>query len=156
MIIPYRIDTLFKHEPYANWGIIAITVLWFFLFTGGAFSEEFIDVLVLDGWRPVGLIGHVLVHAGFLHLLSLWVFGNAACGNTSNILYPLANIGLALAAATAHVVFDGDLAVGASGAVNGVVGMALAMYPLNSVRVLWWFWVKAGSFEAPLWGLALL
>lgn len=159
MLFPYRIDTLFKHTPYANWVIIGLTVLGFFLLTGGIFSDDAISAMVLDGWGLTGLIGHVLLHVGFLHLagnmLFLWVFGNAVCGNTSNTLYPVAYLGFALAAAGAHLLFDGDPAVGASGAVNGVVGMALAMYPLNRVRVLWWFWIKAGSFEAPLWGLAL-
>lgn len=160
MLFPYRIDTLFKHYPYANWAIMAVTVLCFGLLSGGVFSDDLVDAMVLDGWNPVGLVGHALLHAGFLHLIGnmvfLWVFGNAVCGNTSNTVYPFAYVAFALAAAATHLVFDGGPAVGASGAINGVVGMALAMYPLNRVSVFWLFWFKVGTFEMPLWGLAVV
>jgi membrane associated rhomboid family serine protease len=160
MLFPYRIDTLFKHAPHANWVLMALTVLCFGLQLGGGFSYEVIDAMVLDGWGPTGLIGHLFLHTGLMHLLGnmlfLWVFGNAVCGNTSNRVYPLLYLAFGLAAAGVHVVFDGDPAVGASGAINGVVGMALAMYPLNRVRVAWFFAIRAGTFELPLWGLALI
>lgn len=160
MIFPYRIDTLFKHYPIANWVILALTMLVFALMIGGGLSEETVEAMVLDGWRPAGLLGHVFLHAGIMHLIGnmifLWVFGNAVCGNTSNLAYPFIYAGLALAAAVTHLLFDGEPAVGASGAVNGVVGMALAMYPLNRVSMFWLFWIRVGTFQMPLWGLALV
>ena len=45
--------------------------------------------------------------------------------------------------------------VGASGAIYGVVGMTLAMYPLNRVSVFWWF-LAMGTFQIAVWRLALL
>lgn len=160
MIFPYRIDTLFKHYPIANWVIMALTVLVFGLLAGDGLSEEMIEAMVLDGWGAAGLLGHVLLHAGFMHLVGnmvfLWVFGNAVCGNTSNAAYPFIYVGLGLAAAGTHLVLDGEPAVGASGAINGVVGMALAMYPLNRVSVFWLLFFRVGTFQMPLWGLAVI
>jgi len=160
MLFPFRIETLFKDYPWANWAIMALTVLCFFLSMGGAFSDETVLSLVLQDWSPAGLFGYTLLHAGIMHLagnmLFLWVFGNAVCGNSHNLLYPFLYWGFGLAAAVPHLLLDGEPAVGASGAINGVVGMALAMYPLNRVSVFWYFFIRFGTFQIPLWGLATI
>lgn len=159
MLFPYRIDTLLKHYPVANWAIMALTVLAYCLMAGGLLPEDALYAMVLEDWSAGGLLGHGLLHADVLHLAGnmvfLWVFGNAVCGNTSNVAYPFLYAGFLLASGSAHLLLDGAPALGASGAVNGVVGMALAMYPLNRVSVFYWVWFWAGSFLAPLWGLAL-
>ena len=158
MIFPFRIETLLKHYPWANWAIMAVTVLCFFLVVGEVIPEEAVGAMILDGWSVTGLLGHALLHAGFMHLagnmLFLWVFGNAVCGNSSNRVYPFLYAGFGITAALTHLILDGDPAVGASGAINGVVGMALAMYPLNRVSVFWLFFVKFGTVQIPLWALA--
>ena len=46
MIFPYRIDTLFKHYPIANWVILALTTLAFALLVGDGFSEETVEAMV--------------------------------------------------------------------------------------------------------------
>lgn len=181
-LFPLRIETLFKHYPWANWALIALTVLVFFgqisaeinapdpqlesidsLLYGAPLEETpppttWRDLMVLDGWAPLGLIGHVFLHADFLHvagnMMFLWVFGNAVCGNTSNRFFPLLYLLFTLAAAAGHILLDGAPAIGASGAVNGVVGMALAMYPLNRVTMAYLFWFRYGVMTLPLWGLA--
>ncbi len=160
MLFPFRIETLLKDYPWANWAIMALTTLVFFLSVGGVFSEDLISRLILEGWNPVGMVGYTLLHSGILHLagnmLCLWVFGNAVCGCSSNLFYPLLYWGFGVAAAIPHVLLDCGPAVGASGAINGVVGMALAMYPLNRVSVFWYFFLRFGTFQIPLWGLATI
>lgn len=163
MLFPYRIDTLFKHSPYANWVIMGLTVLVFMLLTGEVLPEEVVEnvvwAMVLEGWSVTGLLGHALLHADILHLAGnmvfLWIFGNAVCANTSNLWYPVYYVGFTLAAAVTHILCDGEPAVGASGAINGVVGMAVAMYPLNRVSVAWYAFLRFGTFQVPLWGMAL-
>jgi membrane associated rhomboid family serine protease len=86
----------------------------------------------------------------------MWVFGNAVCAMTTNLAYPLLFAMFGVVAGAAHLAFDGDPAIGASGAINGVVGMALAMYPRNPVHVAWFIALRAGTFEMPLWGLGLI
>lgn len=158
MIFPYRIETLFNHYPWANWALVALMVLFHFS-PGGWYDYDTIYAMVLQDWSVSGLLGYMFLHAGFFHLAGnmvvLWVFGNAVCGNTSNLFYVPLFLGLGVAAGAVHLVFDGDPVVGASGAVNGVTGMALAMYPLNRVSVAWWFWFRFGSFTVPLWVVAL-
>jgi len=110
-----------------------------------------IEPLVLQGWSISGLFGHVLLHAGPIHLIGnmifLWVFGNAVCAKIGNIVYPFVFAALAIASATVHNLMDGAPAVGASGAINGVVGMYLIFYPLNEVTCAWTFGFKGGSFS---------
>jgi membrane associated rhomboid family serine protease len=158
MFFPYKIETLFKHWPIANWVIMALTIVMFF--TTNSLSDDTVQDLVLGGTSVAGLVGHLFLHADFLHLagnmLFLWVFGNAVCGMTSNLVYPLLYLAFGVLAAAAHITFDDEMAVGASGAINGVVGMAFAMYPTNRVSVFWFFFVRGGTFEMPLWALALI
>lgn len=160
LFIPYEIETLTQERPWANWLVVAACTLVSIAAFWGELSEEAIESLVLNGWTFPGIIGHVLLHADFSHLIGnmifLWVFGNAICTNTSNWLYLPVFMLCALIAAVVHVVADGTPAIGASGAINGIVGIVLAMYPLNRVSVFWVFLVRGGSFTVPAWGIILL
>ena len=159
MIFPFRIETLFKHYPWANWALIATIVLFFFS-PAEWYDEETIEAMVLQDWSLSGLLGHMLLHAGFMHMagnmIVLWVFGNAVCGNTSNWVYWPLFAGLGVAAGAVHMLIDGDPMIGASGAIYGIVGMALAMYPLNRVSVAWWLFMRFGTFQVPLWVCAMV
>ena len=158
MFFPYRIDTLFKYWPVANWLIMACAIVMFFI--SPAMSDDTFGALVLGGTSAVGLITHLFLHGGIVHLagnlLFLWVFGNAVCAMTNNFAYILIFAGFGVVAAAAHMAFDGTPAIGASGAINGIVGMALAMYPINRVSVFWFVLIRAGTFEIPLWILAIV
>ena len=158
MFFPYKIETLFKHWPVANWVIMTLTAVMYFVSWG--MSEETFEQLALGGTSAIGLVGHLFLHAGFGHLIGnlifLWVFGNAVCAMTNNFVYPLLYLAFGVLAAAAHVAFDDDMAIGASGAINGVVGMAFAMYPTNRVSVFWFILLRAGTFEVALWALALV
>lgn len=158
MIFPFRIETLFKHYPWANWALIAAIVLFFFS-PGEWYSEDTIMAMVLQDWSLSGLLGHMFLHAGFMHMagnmIVLWVFGNAVCGNTNNGIYLPLFAGLGMASGAIHLLIDGSPVVGASGAIYGIVGMALAMYPVNRVSVAWWFVMRFGTFQVPLWVCAM-
>jgi hypothetical protein len=77
------------------------------------------------------------LHAGLLHLLGnllfLWLFGNAVCSKIGNVFYLPVYIALGLIAAASHLIFNGGAAIGASGAINGIVGMYLVFFPENSM-----------------------
>lgn len=98
----------------------------------------------LKGWEITGLLGHMWLHADIFHLIGnllfLWIFGNAVCSKLGNIAYLPLYMGLGLAAGVSHLLFSDDLAVGASGAINGIVGMYLVFFPENVISCLWLFW----------------
>lgn len=108
---------------------------------GEAQIKHPLDAWILHGWNPQGLIGHMWLHAGFFHLIGnmlfLWLFGNAVCAKVGNKWFPLMYLGFGFAAAATHLLFSGEPALGASGAINGVVGMFLVFFPENEVSCLW-------------------
>lgn len=48
---------------------------------------------------------------------------------------------LAWFAAAMHLTFVGGPMIGASGAINGIVGVFLLWYPLNSISCIYWFYI---------------
>lgn len=150
VFIPYEIETLKERYPWANWLLVGICSLvsLIAIFSGGLYNGDF-DAFILDGFSLPGFFGHILLHGGLMHLIGnmifLWVFGNAICMNVGNLVYMAIFLACTMFAAVAHIVFDGGLAIGASGAINGIVGVTLAMYPLNRVYLFWIFFIKGGS-----------
>lgn len=160
LFIPYEIETLKQVRPWINWLLVALCSVISLAFFFGGLSDNAIERMVLGGWDFTGLFGHIFLHGGLIHLIGnmifLWVFGNAICTNIGNARYLLAFSGCTFLAAAAHNIFDGSPAIGASGAINGVVGMVLAMYPLNRIYVFWLFLIKGGTFSVKAWVIILL
>jgi membrane associated rhomboid family serine protease len=92
---------------------------------------------ILSGWTIKGLLGHMWLHGGLVHLfgnmLFLWIFGNAVCAKIGNIRYLPIYLGLGVIAGISHLVFTGGNALGASGAIYGIVGMYLVFFPENEI-----------------------
>jgi membrane associated rhomboid family serine protease len=150
MLIPYSVNTLIIRSPWANVAILALNVICFVLLFAGVISDEWIARLVLVNWSPLGLLGHQFLHAGLTHLVGnmifLWVFGNALNGVMHDHDYVLTYLGCGVFAAALHLLIDGAPAVGASGAISGLLGLYLAIYPKNEITCFYWFF-RPGSFE---------
>jgi membrane associated rhomboid family serine protease len=151
MLIPYQVDVPMSRWPIANFALIGLTMV---VSIGAMFSDidtESIRPLILDGWSPTGMFGHMFLHAGVVHLIGnmlfLWVFGNAVCAKIGNLPCPFLYLGLGFLAAATHNIFDSGPAIGASGAINGIVGMFLVFYPLNDVTCLYFVIYRGGSFS---------
>jgi len=107
-------------------------------------------------YRPHQLLTNALLHGGILHLAGnlvfLFVFGsrvNAAVGNVRMLLlYPLL-------AVTASYIFlvsaagqEPGPALGASGAIMGLAGMYLVLFPLHKVHMVAWLrWGLLAGFH---------
>jgi len=100
--------------------------------------------LLLRGWDLKGLFGYMWIHAGIGHLLGnlvfLWIFGNALCAKLGNLRYLVLYVLCGVAAGAVHLCFSSQPALGASGAINGVVGMYLVLFYENEVTCLLFFW----------------
>jgi membrane associated rhomboid family serine protease len=151
LIIPTRVETLMERWPWANFAIIGITVLVSITALAGVLEEGLLSRMVLSDWAASGLLGHLTLHAGFLHLgfnmIFLWVFGNTVCAKVGNVSYFALYLILGIIAASTHLLLDGDPAIGASGAVNGVIGFYFALHPVNRIHCFWWVYIRAGSFD---------
>jgi membrane associated rhomboid family serine protease len=142
ILAPYRFETTFTRVPFANMALIAVTSLIFFL-PEQIFSAADQEAFVLRNWDAAGLLGNMFLHGGFLHLfgnmLFLWIFGNAVCSSVGNAAYIVLYLCLGVFAGAVHLSISAHPAIGASGAINGIVGMALVLYPRNKVHC-WYFY----------------
>lgn len=138
MIIPYKVDVDMPRLPLTNY-LMMVCVTAAFAFQATA-SQEAVNSFVLKGWSFSGLLGYMWLHGGYLHiignLLFMWVFGNAVCAKVGDGIYPVVYVLLGVAAGVVQVITDGRAVVGASGAVYGLIGMYLMIYPLNDIKCL--------------------
>jgi membrane associated rhomboid family serine protease len=162
LFIPTEVDANLQHRPWMNWVIVGATTLVSAMIMLGVIPGGIRDMMVLKEWTMTGLLGHQLVHGGIVHLIGnmmyLIAFGTAICGNINNIIYLLLYSFFGVSAGVAHLLADGRPAVGASGAIDGIVGMAVAMYPLNRVEMRWVLESAprlTGTFQMRIWILAV-
>jgi membrane associated rhomboid family serine protease len=115
-----------------------------------SYRDEWIRVPQYRGPRPIylTLITSLFLHASWFHLLgNLWflgVFGpnvETGLGHGRFLLYYLIS---GVAGGLVHTMSNPESvipALGASGAISGVMGSYLAIYPLNKIRIWFgWYW----------------
>ena len=135
--------------PIVTYVLIAINVLVFFLElnNGEAFVERWAFIPSRFLANPVGdfatLFTAMFLHAGWAHLLGnmlyLWIFGDNVEDRFGHGLFFVFYIlsGLAATFAQLAISLGSSVAnVGASGAIAGVLGAYLIMFPGKQVRVL--------------------
>ncbi len=114
------------------------------------------------GFRPAhptlaGALAGMFLHGGWAHLLGnmlfLWIYGDNVEARLGRLGYLLAYLGTGLAAAGGDFLLrhGSDIpAVGASGAISGVLGLYFLWFPLNRVRLwVWFFPFFADVIELP-------
>ena len=135
--------------PLFTYLFIAINVLVFFIELSG--GEAFIMKWAFVPSRfladPVGdsitLISSMFMHAGWLHLLSnmlyLWIFGDNVEDRFGHIKFFIFYFLSGFAATFAQLAFSMDSNIpnlGASGAIAGVLGAYILLFPKGRIRVL--------------------
>jgi membrane associated rhomboid family serine protease len=100
--------------------------------------------LRLDSWSLKRLLGYMWLHATPFHLLGnllfLWIFGNALCAKLGNLKYLGLYILFGVLAGVAQLASSPHPSLGASGAINGVVGAYLVLFFENEITCLFVFW----------------
>jgi len=152
-VIPYGVDNPMSRLPLVNWALIAANVAVFFLelSVGGPVFRFALFPADLRWYQPLTC---AFLHAGWLHLIGnmifLWTFGNNVNDKLGHLRFLAAYLVLAVTSSLGHLL--GSLGspfpmLGASGAISGVMGLYLAFFPLNDVRMLWLLWVRTGTFS---------
>jgi len=114
-----------------------------------------VDQDPINVWTP---LTSMFLHGGWMHLLGnglyLWIFGNNIEDSLGRLRFPVFYAACGLAAAAAQAAVDPASAVpmvGASGAISGVMGAYLILYPRVRVNILplpfWWL----GIISVPAW-----
>ena len=135
--------------PLVTYVLIAVNVLVFFLeLSGGdAFIQRWAFVPTRFLADPIGdlptLFTSMFMHAGWAHLLGnmlyLWIFGDNVEDRLGHGLFFVFYILCGLGATFAQLAFSMGSSIpnlGASGAIAGVLGAYLMMFPKGSVNVL--------------------
>jgi membrane associated rhomboid family serine protease len=99
------------------------------------------DVTLTDAFLP--LLTSTFLHGGWLHLIGnmwfLWVFGDNIEDRLGHLRYLLFYLVCGLGAGLIHTLFNLDSripAVGASGAISGVLGAYMVIFPRSRVVTL--------------------
>jgi membrane associated rhomboid family serine protease len=120
-------------------------------------------VCLTDPGRQVGnVLSSMFLHGGWMHLLGnmwfMWIFGNNIEDSMGHARFLVFYLLCGVAAALAQVMINPDSGipmVGASGAISGVMGAYLILYP----RVRVWTMVPIGFFltsiALPAWTMLL-
>jgi membrane associated rhomboid family serine protease len=106
--------------------------------------------------KPWSYITASFLHGGWLHIIFnmwfLWLAGTILEDLWGRIVYPTFYlVAGALAWAVHGVVFPHSLipALGASGAIAGLMGAFLARFPKTQIRLGWWFFIRLFKFNVP-------
>jgi len=135
--------------PVVTYALLALNILFFFveLSGGDAFIEKWAFVPSRFLANPVGdsltLFTAMFMHAGWLHLggnmLYLWIFGDNVEDRFGHFKFIIFYLVCGLAATFAQLAFSTGSNVpnlGASGAIAGVLGAYILLFPQGKVRVL--------------------
>ena len=104
-------------------------------------ARDLSPTIPLPFWST--LITSMFLHGGWMHLLGnmlyLWIFGDNLEKTMGHARFLLFYLVCGVAAGLAHIAFAGGSnvpTVGASGAISGVLGGYLVLFPRKHVRVL--------------------
>ena len=135
--------------PLVTYALIVVNVLFFFveLSGGDAFIGKWAFVPTRFLSNPFGdfltLFTSMFMHAGWLHLgsnmLYLWIFGDNVEDRFGHIRFLIFYLFCGLAATFAQLAVSTESDVpnlGASGAIAGVLGAYILLFPQGKVRVM--------------------
>ena len=167
-MFPIRDHNPSLKTPYVTYVLILVNALVFLsywsLFSdadaiNSFFSEwAMIPATITAGENSHSLVTSMFLHGGLFHLagnmLFLWIFGDNLEDELGHIGFLVFYIACGVAAALAHLLADPSSTiptVGASGAIAGVMGGYVLLFPKARVDVLFIFIIIFRVFTVPAW-----
>lgn len=142
-------DSARRSVPLVTYALIALNVLLFLVELGGGdpFIEKWSFVptrfLANPGADFLTIFTSMFMHAGWVHLggnmLYLWIFGDNVEDAFGHLKYLIFYLLCGIAATFAQLAFNTGSNIpnlGASGAIAGVLGSYILMFPREQVKVL--------------------
>ncbi len=142
-------DSARRTTPVVTYVLIAVNVLFFFVELSG--GDPFIEhwsvvprrLLANPGSDFPTIFTSMFMHAGWLHLggnmLYLWIFGDNVEDSFGHLKFLIFYLLCGIAATLAQLAFSAGSNVpnlGASGAIAGVLGSYILLFPRGQVKVL--------------------
>ena len=176
-MFPLRDDQRVFSTPFVTYFLIALNlVIYFFEWQLGLQSQGALNGLIAQfGVIPrleIGLLTgtpvfspaaalvpiftSMFLHASFLHVLGnmwmLWIFGDNIEDYLGHFPYLIFYLLCGVAASLTHIMFNANSripSIGASGAIAGIMGAYLVLYP--RARVLTWIFILIIPLPAWIW-----
>lgn len=159
-MFPLRDSEPSLSKPLVTIALIAVNVLAFFyeLSLDDFSLHHFLEMhgTVPRNFEVEDLFTSMFLHGGWMHLLGnvwfLWVFGDNIEDTLGPLKYLLFYLACGVVGGLLHVFFNpaSNLpAIGASGAISGVMGAYLVRFPHSRVHTLVFFFVFATTIEVP-------
>ncbi len=158
-MIPYKDDNPVSIFPFVTLGIIALNIAVYLWELVSPMGQESIalsygaiphNLLTLEKTQPVHplvtVFSSMFLHGGLLHLggnmLYLWIFGNNIEDLLGHLRFLIFYLLAGIVAAYAHTVTEPNSLIpmiGASGAISGILGAYLLMFPHARVHTILFF-----------------
>ncbi len=152
-MLPIRDHNPSERIPFVVYTLIALNIAVFLydiavVQTSGALGRFYFDYALIparvsEGDGLSGLVTHMFLHGGFLHIagnmLFLWIFGDNMEEEMGHLGFLIFYLACGFGAAFGQYVaapFSPVPMIGASGAIAGVMGAYLLMFPRARVDVL--------------------
>jgi membrane associated rhomboid family serine protease len=146
-MFPIADENISFERPYITYSIIITCIL---LYTVNYFTNDslnnifaFIPKNFLSGIEPWTIITSQFMHSSWSHLLgNMWfliIFGDYLETNIGKIKYLIFYLLCGIIAALSHMAFNLDSVipmVGASGAISGILGAYIILYPKNKISTI--------------------
>ncbi len=163
-----------QKKPYVSWTILVICITIFLSQQLMSFHEE--EAFILSyGMIPsvvfqieelpyklkkihpyFTLVSSMFLHGGWFHLLGnmayLYIFGDNIEDSMGKSRFVIFYILCGVFAAFSQAIIDINSVIpmiGASGAISGILGGYLVLYPTAKIRVFFWFLIFIRTFNIP-------
>ncbi len=167
-MFPIRDHNPSQRTPYVVYALIAANVAVFLYEMASVHGDRALMQFYFDyamiparftaGENPQALITSMFMHAGFMHIagnmLFLWIFGDNLEDQMGHFGFLAFYLACGVAAALAQVSSGPSSVVpmvGASGAIAGVMGGYLLLFPKARVDVLLFIVILVRIFTVPAW-----
>lgn len=167
-MFPIRDHNPSQRVPYVTYTLMAINILifaWGFLALQDAASQNafyrtyaMIPQLISQGENYPSLVTSIFLHGGIMHLagnmLFLWIFGDNLEDDMGHVPYLIFYLACGVGAGLAQWASGPSSpipTIGASGAIAGVMGGYLLLYPKAKVDVFIFFIVIIRIIPIPAW-----
>lgn len=156
-----------KHTAWINWLLILANCAIFAWYFRPERYETTISTyaMVPDHWQNwKTLFTSMFLHGDPMHLLGnmlfLYIAGDNVEDRLGHLSYLVFYLLAGLAGSAVHIVYStqfgaggGTPTIGASGAIAGVMGAYLILFPKVQVKFMLWFIIFVRFFTLPAWGV---
>ncbi|MBT0956092.1 rhomboid family intramembrane serine protease [Alphaproteobacteria bacterium KMM 3653] len=163
-MFPLRDHNPSRRTPYVTYAILALNVLVFLVMLPARGSPADIGAiyvtygLVPAATEPMDFITSLFMHGGWMHLIGnmlfLWIFGDNMEDELGHFGFIAFYLAAGVLASLAHVAIEPTSRVplvGASGAIAGLMGGYLLLFPKAKVDVIFIFVVFFKIWPIPAW-----